>query len=97
MPQQLGFQQNGCEMVPMIVQLHLEQDSEHAAMKLDNETWALSLVAIIAMSDRTLLTLLTSHARCWIVGSLPYLLCVASEQSTIGHCNDGDQTQRPGH
>ena len=35
-------------------------------------TWALSLVAIIAMSDRTLLT---SHARCWIVGSLPYLLC----------------------
>ena len=22
---------------------------------------------------------------------------VASEQSTIGHCNDGDQTQRPGH
>ena len=33
-------------------------------------TWALSLVAIIAMSDRTLLT---SHARCWIVGSLPYL------------------------
>jgi hypothetical protein len=30
-------------------------------------TWALSLVAIIAMSDRTLLT---SHARCWIVGSL---------------------------
>ncbi len=35
-------------------------------------TWALSLVAIIAMSDRTLLT---SHARCWIVGSLRYLLC----------------------
>jgi hypothetical protein len=30
-------------------------------------TWALSLVAIIAMSDRTLLT---SHDRCWIVGSL---------------------------
>ena len=30
-------------------------------------TWALSLVAIIAMSERTLLT---SHARCWIVGSL---------------------------
>ena len=36
-------------------------------------TWALSLVAIIAMSDRTLLT---SHARCWIVGSLPYWLCI---------------------
>ena len=35
-------------------------------------TWALSLVVVIAMSDRTLLT---SHARCWIVGSLPYLLC----------------------
>jgi hypothetical protein len=29
-------------------------------------TWALSLVAIIAMSD---LTSLTSHALCWIVGS----------------------------
>jgi hypothetical protein len=40
-------------------------------------TWALSLVAIIAMSaDRTLLT---SHDRCWIVGSLPYLLCAISQ------------------
>ena len=37
LPQQLGFQQNGCEMVPMIVQLHLEEEPEHAAIKLDNE------------------------------------------------------------
>ena len=35
-------------------------------------TWALSLVAIIAISVRILFS---SHARCWIVGSLPYLLC----------------------
>ena len=35
-------------------------------------TWALSLVAIIAMSVRILLI---SHERCWIVGSFPYLLC----------------------
>ena len=37
LPQQLGFQQNGCEIVPMIVQLHLEQEPEHAANKLDNQ------------------------------------------------------------
>ena len=35
-------------------------------------TWALSLVAIIAMSVRILFS---SHDRCWIVGSLPYLPC----------------------
>ena len=39
-------------------------------------TWALSLVAIIAMSDRTLLT---SHARCWIVAELVARLCEADE------------------
>ena len=47
-------------------------------------TWALSLVAIIAMSDRTLLT---SHDRCWSVGSLPYLLChltICASASTSG-------------
>ena len=33
-------------------------------------TCALSLVALMAMPVRTLLT---SHARCWSVGSLPYL------------------------
>ena len=37
LPQQLGFHQNGCEIVPMIVQLHLEKEPEHAAIKLDNE------------------------------------------------------------
>ena len=37
LPQQLGFTQNGCEMVPMIVRLHLEQEPENAAIKLDNE------------------------------------------------------------
>ncbi len=36
LPQQLGFQQNGCEIVPMIVRLHLEEEPEHAAIKLDN-------------------------------------------------------------
>ncbi len=38
LPQQLGFQQNGCEIAPMIVRLHLEKEPEHAAIKLDNES-----------------------------------------------------------
>ena len=37
LPQQLGFHQNGCEMVPLTVQLHLELHPSHAAIKLDNE------------------------------------------------------------
>jgi hypothetical protein len=37
-----------------------------------SRTCALSLVALMAMSVRTLFT---SHARCWSVGSLPYLAC----------------------
>jgi hypothetical protein len=37
LPQQLGFQQNGCEVAPMIVRPHLEAEPEHAAIKLDNE------------------------------------------------------------
>jgi hypothetical protein len=37
LPQQLGFHQIGCEIAPMIVRLHLEEEPEHAAIKLDNE------------------------------------------------------------
>jgi len=37
LPQQLGFHPNGCEIVPMTVQLHLELHTSHAAIKLDNE------------------------------------------------------------
>jgi hypothetical protein len=36
-PQQLGFTKNGCELVPLIVQLHLETRTDHAAIKLDSE------------------------------------------------------------
>jgi hypothetical protein len=36
-PQQLGFTKNGCELVPLIVQLHLETHTDHVAIKLDSE------------------------------------------------------------
>ncbi len=36
-PQQLGFHQNGCELVPLSVQLHLEMRTDHVAIKLDSE------------------------------------------------------------
>ncbi len=35
-PQQLGFHQNGCELVPLSVQLHLEMRTDHVAIKLDS-------------------------------------------------------------
>ena len=35
-------------------------------------TWALSLIAIMAMSIRILFT---SHDHCWSMGSRPYLAC----------------------
>ena len=37
LPQQLGFHPNGCEMLPLTVQLHLEAKPDDAAIKLDSE------------------------------------------------------------
>ena len=38
LPQQLGFHQNGCEMLPLTVQLYLEEKPDDAAIKLDSES-----------------------------------------------------------
>ena len=46
----------------------------YMAWRFVNWTCAFSLVALMAMSVRTLFT---SHARCWSVGSLPYLAKVS--------------------